>query len=105
MNNWEKRTPYGAIVRKQEQADKGISFEQKAERYRGNAERVVEAEKLTILVRGFITGCGGIDHVKGENCELFVKDHSGVIRKAMDTVPEEDLALAVYALVTALEGR
>ena len=104
MNPWEKGTPLDRLVRKQERADKGITFQERAERYRQGAERIVHAEKLATLARGFVTGCGGVVNVKADDCERFVKDHSNVVKKAMDTVPEEDLSAAVYALVVALES-
>ena len=102
MNNWEKGTPLSKLVSKEERADKELSFAERAERYREGAERLVHAEKLVTLARGFLTGVGSIENVNAENCARFVKDHYNTILKAMDTVPEEDLPAAIYALAQAV---
>lgn len=102
MNSWEKGTPLDKLVHKEEHGEKDLSFEQKAEQYLGRAEIIVAAEQLTTLVRGFITGCGGVGKVGSEACSRFVKDHPKVVRTVMGDIPEEERPAAVYALALTI---
>jgi len=103
MNPWEKGTPLDKLVRKEENADAHMAFIEKAEQYKPNAERIVAGEKLATLARGFLTGCGGMNNVTSEKCRQFASDFPGPVRKVLDTVPEDDLPAAVYALVKEID--
>lgn len=102
IDKFERGTPLGAILKKEEKTDALLPFMDKAERYKEDAERILHAEKLATLTRGFLTGCGGMRRVTEEKCEQFVKDHAKTVWRVMDRVPEEDRPAAVYALCLTL---
>lgn len=101
MQNWEKGTPLSRLVKNEERSgqQEGLTFAEKAEQFREKAERIVHAEKLATLARGFLTGCGGVNNVTEDTCVRFVNDHRTIVWNAMDDVPEDERPAAVYALV------
>ena len=102
MHPWEKGTAVDRMVYNEDKTDADKTLKEKAERYKNSAEKVVAGEKLSTLARGFLTGCGSMDKVTSEKCRQFVVDHGKIVRKVFDTVPDDDVPAAVYALVKAV---
>ncbi len=98
MKEWEKGTALGQMIRNQEKAEKGLPFAEKAGRYRENSERVVNAERLVTLIRGFLTEIGGLENVSEESCKKFVHEHFSIVDSVMSDVPKDDFPAAIYAL-------
>jgi hypothetical protein len=94
---WEKRPGVLPAMMAREERE---PFEVRAERYRENVEKVLATRELIARVKGFVTGCGGIDRVTEQKCIDFVRDN----RKLVDQVGNTDDPAYVYALVHGLHS-
>jgi hypothetical protein len=103
MHPLDKKTPLTGMLgnEKRSRELENLSFAEKAQKFEKRAEQIVFAEQLVNLVRGFITGCGGLRGVTEAKCTQFVRDHKAVVVGALDATVvdnDADLPAAVYAL-------
>jgi hypothetical protein len=92
-------TPLGEILHKENRAEKNMSFEDRAEHYNPEIEKVINTITMSTLAKGVLTATRGMGGVNEELCKHFVSEHRKLVTSSLDTVPEEDLPAAIYLLL------
>lgn len=94
MRDWKQPWAETKIIREEDK----VPFAERVVMYEKSVERVIAAEKLITLVRGFVSGKGGIESIDESACIQFCKDFP---QSVMDVANVNDPAY-VFALAQKL---